>query len=1165
LAAQTLLGYVPETLQQTPWLELIHVSDQALIENCWQYLQTQAEAPPCTVRCLCGSALQAAGNNDAGNNDGGNNDGGNNDAVSAYVSVGVTFTATYDGAGALEHVLLWLTGQASNHNSINHSPFNHSEVNEAAGHGQPSNSLNNNPNNLNNNLPNNLNNNPANLGAMASPETRSSQQLAGQYTHDDRVIARDLYLDDRPSMTAVIDRQWRLVYVSDVAVALLDQALDQAAEDVIGQTLWQVLPTMQHNQAGQAFRQAMDTGQPLYYEFLSEDEHLQRAWHGVQIIPFEDRLIVSVKDITEQKASEQRIMVAKHHAEVLLDQRNAILGSIGDYFYILNKDYRFVYANQAVLDLFAETPATILNRTVWDMVDLPADNPFRHAYVKAVSEQLPQRVRYRSSHPKLLAQTLEISLYPFQGGVIAYSRDVTESTKLRAELRQALADKKAILDSITDAVTVLDREGVYLYANEQVRRRVPDIIGKAYIELFPEHQVSIFETYYQQAFDSQEVVCFEAQTHRGHWMDVRVYPDGDRITIFATDISELKRSEEKYRNLFENMMHEVHLWKLVRDEQGEIKTWRLVEANPAALKAWDKTRADIIGKTTNEIFSYDATEQFMPIVKKIVSEGTFHTWDAYFPPTGQFQHMTSVSFGEYFMSTGVDITERKRLEQDLLESNQKLQDSQAKFRAFFEDSHTAHFILNLQDSDQAVERFITNSAFDRLFADTLLATTDRYLSLADYQVISRQLTDDYYPLLELGLQGEEHQTRANKRYLNRDGSSFWVDASSVFVRNKQGEASMVISTIVDISEQKRIQQALKTSEAKFRAFFENNNTPCTMFIFDPSDEWEQGFHFNDAFANFLKDTAFAEHSDRLSSIEDTLRALSTVSHPEDNAKDERYVAEVVAGERDDYHFEKRYFARDGSILWGDISSLFLRDDQGELTLGMSIIQDITKRKRAQAALEKALADKDLLLKEVHHRTKNNMQLISSRLALQSRRIADELAREALVDSSKRINLLANMHRTLYQTADGEMINVGEQLSGLVSSLVASFRKDLTIYQDIAASYLDVQQAIPVGLIANELLTNVFKHAFVEARAEDTLTVRLLQASAATEDASGDMLTLEVQDNGAGLSTEYPQDHLGMVIIESLAQQLEATFTLSNVADGGCLAQLCFRKRSLQLN
>ena len=98
LAAQTLLGYVPETLQQTPWLELIHVSDQALIENCWQYLQTQAEAPPCTVRCLCGSALQAAGNNDA---------------VSAYVSVGVTFTATYDGAGALEHVLLWLTGQAS--------------------------------------------------------------------------------------------------------------------------------------------------------------------------------------------------------------------------------------------------------------------------------------------------------------------------------------------------------------------------------------------------------------------------------------------------------------------------------------------------------------------------------------------------------------------------------------------------------------------------------------------------------------------------------------------------------------------------------------------------------------------------------------------------------------------------------------------------------------------------------------------------------------------------------------------------------------------------------------------------------------------------------------------------------------------------------------------
>ncbi len=111
------------------------------------------------------------------------------------------------------------------------------------------------------------------------------------------------------------------------------------------------------------------------------------------------------------------------------------------------------------------------------------------------------------------------------------------------------------------------------------------------------------------------------------------FDENDHITQIVasfTEISSLKKSEEQYRNLFENTMHEVHLWKLVRDEQGAIKTWRLVEINPAALKAWGKTRSEIIGKTTDEIFSYNATEQFMPIVKKIFSEGTPYTWEAYF-------------------------------------------------------------------------------------------------------------------------------------------------------------------------------------------------------------------------------------------------------------------------------------------------------------------------------------------------------------------------------------------------------------------------------------------------------------------------------------------------------------------------------------------------------
>ncbi len=99
------------------------------------------------------------------------------------------------------------------------------------------------------------------------------------------------------------------------------------------------------------------------------------------------------------------------------------------------------------------------------------------------------------------------------------------------------------------------------------------------------------------------------------------------------------------------MLHEVHVWELVRDEYCYIKTWRLVDANPAALKSWGLALPEIVGKITDEIFpNSNATELFLPVIKKIFAEDTAHTWDNCFPDTNQFLHMVSIPFGEYFTS-----------------------------------------------------------------------------------------------------------------------------------------------------------------------------------------------------------------------------------------------------------------------------------------------------------------------------------------------------------------------------------------------------------------------------------------------------------------------------------------------------------------------------------
>jgi PAS domain S-box-containing protein len=134
----------------------------------------------------------------------------------------------------------------------------------------------------------------------------------------------------------------------------------------------------------------------------------------------------------------------------------------------------------------------------------------------------------------------------------------------------------------------------------------------------------------------------------------------------------LRASEKKYRNLFKNMAEQVYFWKLVRDEHGEIKTWRLMDINPPALMACGKRRQDVLGKTVNEVFPNEIT-RFMPIVQKIMAEGVPYSYEIYSPELDQHLRLTSVPLGEYFITTGADISEIKKADRILQESNAELE------------------------------------------------------------------------------------------------------------------------------------------------------------------------------------------------------------------------------------------------------------------------------------------------------------------------------------------------------------------------------------------------------------------------------------------------------------------------------------------------------------
>ena len=149
--------------------------------------------------------------------------------------------------------------------------------------------------------------------------------------------------------------------------------------------------------------------------------------------------------------------------------------------------------------------------------------------------------------------------------------------------------------------------------------------------------------------------------------------------------------------------------------------------------------------------------------------------------------------------------------------------------------------------------------------------------------------------------------------------------------------------------------------------------------------------------------------------------------------------------------------------------------------GMSVIlEDVTDRLNVEVRLKESLREKEVLLKEIHHRVKNNLQIISSLLSLQSEHIVNDYDQKIFLDSQSRIKSMAMVHEQLYQSSDLSSINIENYITSLVGSLFNSFNIDrgsIRFILDVENIMFGVNTAIPLGLLINELLTNSLKHAF----------------------------------------------------------------------------------------
>jgi two-component sensor histidine kinase len=255
-------------------------------------------------------------------------------------------------------------------------------------------------------------------------------------------------------------------------------------------------------------------------------------------------------------------------------------------------------------------------------------------------------------------------------------------------------------------------------------------------------------------------------------------------------------------------------------------------------------------------------------------------------------------------------------------------------------------------------------------------------------------------------------------------------------------------------------------------------------------------------------------------------------HPEDLPRLLEAAEKVQTG--GDYDLEYRVVRPDGEIRWVRDRAFPIANVSGEVYRVAGVIDDVTERKQALEQIKSSLHEKEVLLKEIHHRVKNNMQVITSLLSLQSKTIGDSRAFAVFQDSQNRVKSMALIHETLYQSKDLSRINFAEYLQKLVAHVSRSYRirpDAVKINVKVDDVSLPIDTAVPCGLIINELAANSLKYAFpADTKGEINITFSHVDAR----------YVLCVSDTGVGLPADFDPEKgksLGMKLVRMLTTQL----------------------------
>lgn len=357
--------------------------------------------------------------------------------------------------------------------------------------------------------------------------------------------------------------------------------------------------------------------------------------------------------------------------------------------------------------------------------------------------------------------------------------------------------------------------------------------------------------------------------------------------------------------------------------------------------------------------------------------------------------------------------------------------------------------------------------------------------------------------------------------LRLDGDTFDIEVNAEFIRDSSGEMSEVVFLVRDISERRRAQDELKRSNHLLRTIIET--IPARTF-------WKgRDLRFLGCNSRFAADVGMASPDDVVGKTDFDLpsRAQAELYRADDEAVMRSGVSKL--------DYEEPQTTPEGRVVWLSTSKVPLRDSEQEVMGILGIYNDVTARKEADDSLREALTEKESLLKEIHHRVKNNLQVINSLLRLEAGRSGEPAVRLALGEMQGRVRSMAVLHETLYRTRTFGRVDLAAYLKDLAQQFIRAIgaaAPSVRLILDLTPVEVRIDHGIPCGLILNELMTNCIKYAFANGRPGE---IRIALRADGPKEA-----LLVVSDSGPGLPEDLESRRsrsLGLQLVGDLTRQI----------------------------